>query len=700
MVHQELTVTTVVSEFNSKQELLAKAYKLAYTAASMAKLYEDNKQVTAKYVHATSRGHEAVQIAAGLLLKPEDFAYPYYRDDAMLLAMGLKPYELMLQLMAKRDDPFSGGRTYYSHPSLKREGFPTIPHQSSATGMQAIPATGAAQGIAYKESQKLTNPDLRPLVLCSLGDGSVTEGEVAEALQMAVLKRLPIVFLVQDNGWSISASADEFRKSDAYEYAAGFKYLERRKASGTDFLHCYEVLDAAFSYVRSERAPILVQVQVPLLGHHTSGVRKEWYRGDSDLAEHNVLDPLPRLRRHLVFEGFSEADIEVWEKEIDALVEADYQKALISPDPEAQTATLNCLAPTPATEEIGERSPIGGEKVIMVDAALHAIDEILATYPSALLYGQDVGHRLGGVFREAALLARKYGDQRVFNTPIQEAYIVGSTIGMAAAGTLPIVEIQFADYFYPALNQLVTELSKSYYLSNGKFSAQVLIRLPIGAYGSGGPYHSGSIETILCHIKGVKVVYPSNAADMKGLMKAAFLDPNPVIMLEHKGLYWSKVANTEDAKCIEPDAQYILPLGKALVVENASAEAMDNGVSCTVITYGMGVYWAKAASKAIGGNKIEIIDLRTLSPLDFETVKQSVNRHGKVLVLSEEGLNNSFAQALAGRIAQECFTQLDAPVATLGAKEVPAIPLNSNLEREVLPNAEKVVEVLKNLLDY
>ncbi len=669
-------------------------------AAELARLYEENKQVTSKYVHATSRGHEAVQVAAGMLLRPEDFAYPYYRDDAMLLAMGISPFELMLQLMAKNDDPFSGGRTYYSHPSLKRAGFPTIPHQSSATGMQAIPATGAAQGIAYLESQKLSDPDKRPVVLCSLGDGSVTEGEVAEALQMAVLKRLPIIFLVQDNGWSISASADEFRKSDAYEYAAGFKYLERRKASGTDFLHCYEVLDAAFSYVRSERAPILVQVQVPLLGHHTSGVRKEWYRGDTNLAEHNELDPLPRLRRHLVFEGFNESDIEIWESEIKKTVEADYQKALNSPDPEAETATFYTVAPSPVTEEVGDRYPMTGEKTIMVDAALHAIDEILSAYPNALLYGQDVGARLGGVFREAALLARKYGDARVFNTPIQEAYIVGSTIGVAAAGALPIVEIQFADYFYPALNQLVTELSKSYYLSNGKFSAQVLIRVPIGAYGSGGPYHSGSIETILCHIKGIKVVYPSNAADMKGLMKAAFLDPNPVIMLEHKGIYWSKVPGTDDAKTIEPSSDYILPLGKANIVEKASQEAMDTGDSCTVITYGMGVYWAKAASKQIGGSKIEIVDLRTLSPLDFQTVKSSVERHGKVLVLTEEGINNSFAQALAGRISQECFTKLDAPVATLGSKDVPAVPLNSTLEKEVLPNAEKVAEALENLLRY
>jgi 2-oxoisovalerate dehydrogenase E1 component len=306
---------------------------------------------------------------------------------------------------------------------------------------------------------------------------------------------------------------------------------------------------------------------------------------------------------------------------------------------------------------------------------------------------------LGGVFREAATLAQKYGTDRVFNTPIQEAYIVGSTAGMSAVGCKPIVEIQFADYIWPGVNQLVTELSKSGYLSRGEFHVQTLIRVPTGAYGGGGPYHSGTVESSILPIKGIKVVYPSNAADMKGLMKAAFYDPNPVIMFEHKGLYWSKVPGTEGAKCPEPSEDYIIPLGKARVFLEASEKCVNEGTSVAVITYGMGVWWAMAAANNFPG-KVEILDLRTLNPCDDEAIYAQVRKHGKVLVLTEETLNNSFAEAIAGRIAKHCFTHLDAPIQTLGSENLPAVPLNMGLEKEMLPNGEKVCAVLEMLLRY
>ncbi len=268
---------------------------------------------------------------------------------------------------------------------------------------------------------------------------------------------------------------------------------------------------------------------------------------------------------------------------------------------------------------------------------------------------------------------------------------------MCATGLKPIVEIQFGDYIFPGFNQLVSEISKSCYLSCGKFPIQTLIRVPVGAYQGGGPYHSGSIETTLLSIKGLKIVYPSNAADMKGLMKAAFLDPNPVIMLEHKGLYWSKVAGTEEAKTTEPSRDYIIPLGKAAIALEASEAAVYRGDSIAVITYGMGVYWARAAAKSLPG-QIEIIDLRCLFPLDEELVFETVRRHGKCLVLTEEPQNNSFAEALAGRISKACFTSLDAAVEVLGALNVPAIPMNIILENEVLPSAAKVEARLRELL--
>jgi 2-oxoisovalerate dehydrogenase E1 component len=681
------------------KELMLKALKLMYTAKAMAELYDDNKAVCSKYVHSTSRGHEAIQLAAGMQLKAFDYAAPYYRDESMLLGIGLMPHELMMQLLAKKNDPFSGGRTYYGHPSLRREGFPVIPHQSSATGMQAIPATGMAHAISYKESQGLNNPDEKPIVLCSLGDGSVTEGEVSEAFQMAVLKKLPIIYLIQDNDWGISATGKEMRAMDAYEFAAGFKGMERMRLNGADFVESYEGMKNAIAYVREERKPILVHAKCGLLGHHTSGVRREWYRTENDLAKHAQLDPIPILRSYLIEEGENESTLDKIIIEAKEFVEEQFQKALNSPDPDPASVLEHEFAPTSVTEEKGNRTPEGAEKSIMVDAALHAVDDILKQYPEALFYGQDVGGELGGVFREAALLAKKYGDERVFNTPIQEAYIVGSTAGMSAVGCKPIVEIQFADYVWPGMNQLVEELSKSCYLSNGKFPIQSLIRIPIGAYGSGGPYHSGSIESTLLTIRGIKICYPSNAADMKGLMKAAFLDPNPVIMLEHKGIYWSKVPGTESAKTIEPDSEYILPLGKANVVQEASEQQINIGNSLTVITYGMGVYWAKSASKQFEGS-IEILDLRTLNPLDWNAVVNSVERHGKVLVLTEEPLLNSFAESLAGRISKHCFQKLDAPVYTFGAENLPAIPLNSELEKAMLPTAEKVANVIEELLNY
>jgi 2-oxoisovalerate dehydrogenase E1 component len=677
------------------KDVIIKAYTLICKARAMAHIYDENRSIT-KYVHSTSKGHEAIQLAAGFLLKDIDYAAPYYRDESLLLAIGMTPYELMLQLLAKADDPFSGGRTYYSHPSLKREGMPTIPHQSSATGMQAIPATGMAHGIKYKESQGLIKTAENPIVLCSIGDGSMTEGEVSEALQMAVLKNLPIIYLVQDNDWGISASGDEMRAMDAYEFAAGFKGLKRARTDGSDFIQCYEDLSVAFDWVRKNRKPYLLHAKVPLLGHHTSGVRSEWYRDDLENVSKD--DSFPKLKDILINLGESQEALDLIYQNAEVEIKESFDKAVNAKDPQPEDLYLHEFAHTPITEEKGVRKPVGKEAIVMVDAALFACDEILKNHPEALLYGQDVGHRLGGVFREAATLAKKYGNERVFNTPIQEAYIVGSTAGMSAVGCKPIVEIQFADYIWPGINQLVEELSKSCFLSNGQFPIQSLIRIPTGAYGGGGPYHSGTVESSILQIKGIKVVYPSNAADMKGLLKAAFYDPNPVVMFEHKGLYWSKVPGTELAKCPEPSEDYIIPLGKANVVQEASSDAIKYGESIVIVTYGMGVYWALNASKQFE-NQVEVLDLRTLNPCDDEAIFASVKKHGKAIVLTEETLRNSFAEAIAGRIQKNCFNFLDAPVEIIGSANLPAIPLNIGLEKEMLPNADKLAIVIENLLE-
>ncbi len=678
------------------KKILESAFSTMATAKAMATLYEDNFKIVSKYVHATSRGHEAIQIAMAMQLLPQDYAFPYYRDDAMMLGIGMQPYDLMLQLMAKKEDPFSGGRTYYCHPSLKDADKPKIPHQSSATGMQAIPATGAAMGFWYKENIGIQDTTIqKPIVVCSLGDASVTEGEIAEALQMAALKQLPILYLVQDNGWDISANAAETRAQNAFEYAKGFHGIEAISIDGANFTESYLAVQKVVNTIREERRPFLVHAKVPLLNHHTSGVRMEWYR--DDLEEAQSRDPFPVLMRQLEEAGFSSQEIHALEVTAIAKVQTDFNKAQLAEDPSPEDLFTHDFAPTPITEEVGERNPERDDKVVMVDCALFAVEELMKQHKECLLYGQDVGGRLGGVFREAATLAQKFGDERVFNTPIQEAFIVGSTVGMSAVGLKPIVEVQFADYIWPGLNQLFTEVSRSSYLSNGKWPVSMILRVPIGAYGSGGPYHSSSVESVLTNIRGIKIAYPSNGADLKGLLKAAYYDPNPVVLLEHKGLYWSKVKGTEAARVNEPSEDYILPFGKANVVQEIWEQ--ESKETITVITYGMGVHWSLNASEHMK-NQVEIVDLRTLYPLDEEAIIKSVKKAKKCLVVTEEPTNNSFARSLAGLLQEKCFRYLDAPVMVIGSENMPAIPLNSTLEFTMIPNADKVRAKIEELLSY
>jgi 2-oxoisovalerate dehydrogenase E1 component len=681
------------------QNTILKGFELMCTAKTLAEKYEAHKEITSKYVHATSRGHEAIQLALGMQLKPQDFVAPYYRDDSILLGIGITPYELMLHIFAKKDEPFSGGRTYYSHPSLKRDDMPKIPHQSSATGMQAIPTTGVAMGMQYKEKIGIAE-DFKgenPVTVCSIGDAACTEGEFSEALQMAALKQFPILYLVQDNDWDISANAEETRAQDITHYAKGFKGIEVRTIDGSDFEASYTTIQEVLEIIRKERRPFLIHAKVPLLGHHTSGVRKEWYR--DDLEEHATRDPYPKLRNYAIDNGIEEKDLVAIENRLKVEVDEVYEKAMAAEDPSPESITDFIFAPTPITEEKGEREPAGKKKTVMVDCALFAVREIMEEHKEALLYGQDVGGRLGGVFREAATLAQKFGDDRVFNTPIQEAYIIGSTVGMSAVGLKPIVEVQFADYIWPGLNQLFTELSRSYYLSNGKWPVSSVIRVPIGAYGSGGPYHSSSVESVVTNIRGIKVVYPSTGADLKGLMKAAYYDPNPVVILEHKGLYWSKIPGTEGAMSVEPDKDYVVPIGKGRIVEQADEEKVKNHESCAIITYGRGVYWSLEAMKNFPG-QVELIDLRSLSPVDHDIIYNAAKKHNRVMLVTEESVEATFTLGLAGKIQRECFEYLDAPVEIVGSVDTPAIPLNSILESTLLTNAEKVGDGLQRLLNY
>ncbi len=677
--------------------VLLNAFELMCTAKSLAELYEDNFKQVSKYVHATSRGHEAIQIATGMQLEPFDYAYPYYRDDAFLLSIGMTPKDLMLQLLAKKDDPFSGGRTYYSHPSLRDDDKVKIPHQSSATGMQAIPATGTAMGMQYKEIKGLDTSEDFPIVVCSLGDASITEGEVSEAFQMAALRQLPILYLIQDNEWDISASADEVRAQDAYDFIKGFHGIKAKSIDGSDFKQCYKAAASAIKYIRKNRKPFLLHAKVPLLNHHTSGVRMEWYR--DDLEQDKLMDPYPKMIKLLTDNGVTQNEIDEIESKVKEDIQSQFEEALEMPDPETDSIYDHIFAPSPVTEELGQRVGNSKDETVMVDCALHAIEELMYKHDECMLYGQDVGHRLGGVFREAATLAQKFGRERVFNTPIQEAFIVGSTVGMSSVGLKPIVEVQFADYIWPGLNQLFTEVSRSNYLTNGKWPVSMILRVPCGAYGSGGPYHSSSVESVVTNIIGVKVIYPSNGADLKGLMKAAYYDPNPVVCFEHKGLYWSKVPGTAAARVIEPDEDYILPLGKANIVLKADEDKIEEGNSMCIITYGMGVHWALNAAKSFEG-QVSILDLRTLVPLDTDAIYELCESHGKCLVLTEEPERAGFARSISSLIQENCFESLDAPVQVLGSENLPAIPIHSDLEKATLPNADKLKSKIRVILDY
>jgi 2-oxoisovalerate dehydrogenase E1 component len=514
---------------------------------------------------------------------------------------------------------------------------------------------------------------------------------------MAALKQLPILYLVQDNGWDISANEAETRAQNAAEYTDGFHGLEALSIDGTDFEESYTTVQRALKIIRSERRPLLIHAKVPLLNHHTSGVRMEWYRDDLDEARSR--DPYPKLKNYLLENGFTDVEVKKIEDDSIEEVKMDFIHALKAEDPKPEDLFTHDFAPTTVIEEKGVREPEGADKVVMVDCALFAIKELMAKHKECLLYGQDVGGRLGGVFREAATLAQKFGDHRVFNTPIQEAFIVGSTVGMSAVGLKPIVEVQFADYIWPGLNQLFTEVSRSCYLTNGKWPVSMILRVPIGAYGSGGPYHSSSVESVVTNIKGLKIAYPSNGADLKGLMKAAYYDPNPVVIFEHKGLYWSKVTGTQGATSVEPDEDYILPFGKAWLLQEIWKQEEQETLS--IITYGMGVHWAMNASEEMHmQDRIEIVDLRTLYPLDEKTIMNSVKKCGKCLVVTEEPSDNSFARALSGRIQESCFRELDAPVMVIGSENMPAIPLNSTLEQTMIPNTDKVKEKIHQILNY
>ncbi len=691
-------MSTIVAKNRSQisRRILTKAYRLMFTVETMTSICEDNKEIYGKYIHGAFHGQEAIQLAVGLQLEAHDFGSFHDGDVATMLALGITPHELMLQLLGKAGDPFSGGSAYHCYPSLKRAEFPTIPCQSRLAGMRTIQGTGMAHAITYMEQQKLRKTDETPIVICSMGD-EMTDNMVAEAWYVAIARKLSIIYLAFNNQHKVPGPAEQLNATDAYEFASRFKGMKRMKIDGSDFVNAYEGIKKAIADVRKDKGPLLIQAKCPSFSYvDASGTTQ--HIGDRNLKSHNRSASLSGLRDHLLAIGAPEASILEIESAVKDYVQKALQQALNAAEPDLSIAGLHEFAETPVKEVQGKKKRRASSRVTIAQAASRATNEILARHPEALFYYQDVREESDSAAAKAEM-KKKLGKHRVLSMPELEAYIIGSTTGMSAVGAKPIVEVQLDGGNMNGLSRWIEEIANSCYLSMGRFPVQALIRVPVGDYENEKSYSFGHMDSALLNIKGVKVVYPSNAADMKGLMKAAFYDPNPVVVLENKGLNKAKTTEINESMSFEPDDGYMIPLGLSNKILEAEKKKTEEGNSVLIITYGMGVHWAKEACQSMSG-QVTILDLRTLSPLDWETIKNEVEIHSKVLILTEEPLLNSFGESLAGRIAGECFQFLDAPIQIVGAESLPAIVMNVNLKSVMLPSSDRVGEALSELLAY
>ncbi len=662
---------------NLTTDTLKKAYELISITREMNRLYEENADRIPCIV-STSRGHEAIQIAAAMHLKSYDYLFPYYRDEALLLALGIRPAELMHQVLSKKGESLAGGKLSCIYPVVQQDGLPQILLPGSVDGSHLIAATGLAQGLMYQVSQNLRTDVDRPVVLCSLGDAVITEGDVSEAFHVAILKKLPVIYLVQDNDWAASVKSDEIRAVDAYELAGGFKGMKRVRINGADFVDAYDKVQVAIDYARLERMPLLLHAKCPLLGHHSSALRWPSYRDEDNYSLHQRDEPFDRLRRYLLVEGETAEAIDQLAQDAIQTIADDFQRVLQNQNTDISTHFLHPFAPTHITEEAGNRNESNPGTITFLEAAIQAIDEVLHENPEAIYYGQEIGSAPGGTYAEAAGLVAVHGSERIVNMPLAESYLVGASAGLSAVGCKPIVGLSSAQGVWKALHQL-NRLSESFSVTDGKTPVSSLIRVPVAGE---------SLETLLLQFKGLKIAYPATAADMKGLLKSAFADPNPVIMLEHTALYALTQAQTP-----EPDTGYAIPFGKARLAQAADPACVREGSSLVVITYGLGVHLAAEAEKEYPGT-VEILDLRTLHPLDWDAIMEAVTRHGKALVLTIEPARGSFAEALAGRIMQQCFRLLDGPVVTCGS-----VPVNEQFTAAPL-NATQVAETIGHVLRY
>ena len=641
----------------------------------------DNKMLTMlkqgkSYFHIGTSGHEAIQTALGFNLKPGyDWSYPYYRDMTYCLALGMDPRDTLLQFLSRRDDPSSGGKQMPQHfgDSELR-----IVSQSSPTGTQFLQAVGCAMGNVKMGTDEV--------VMVSAGDGTTSQGDFHEALNSAGRENLPVIFLIEDNHYAISVPIDQQSAGPVHEMIAGYQNFERYRIDGTDYIESFQTAKKAVDRARKGRGPSVIVADVIRLLPHSSSDDHKKYKTEEQLEEERRRDPLPKFRDLLINEGVSdESTLDQIETEVKEEIDEAADWALDQPFPDPETATDHIFAmdyePPPFREP-----PEEGEKIMMVDAVNHALHEEMEYDEKVLVFGQDVEDEKGGVFTATKGLSGTFGRDRCFNSPLAESTIIGTAIGLACRGFKPVAEIQFGDYIWTGMMQIRNELVTMRYRSNNTWEAPAVIRVPVGGYIHGGLYHSQSIDGIFAHIPGLRVVFPSNAADAKGLLKTAIRHPDPVLFLEQKGMYRQQFSSAP-----EPDKEYLLPFGHARIVRQ--------GTDITVITWGSLVQRSFEAAKELEdeGISAEIIDLRTLNPLDTETVFNSVNKTNKALVAHEDHLTGGFGGEIASRIADECFMDLDGPVRRIGAKDC-HIPYNWDMEAEILPNKEKVLEAIRDLV--
>ncbi len=684
MVRDSKKVTSISERRNEKNsQLKPEQLKRAYREMVRARkvdlktivLYKQNKC----HFQIGVAGHEAVQVAAADCLKAgDDWAYPYYRDMAFCGAWGMTTKEFLLNVMNKDADPNSGGRQmpmHYGHQKLN------IVNQSSPTGTQFLQAVGAAMAIRFRGGNQV--------VYVSAGEGTTSQGDYHEALNLAAREKLPVIFLIQDNKFAISVPiTEQLAGSSVEKISSGYEGLETRSVDGLNYVESFRVIQEQVERARRGEGPSVIDAQVVRLQSHSISDNQAKYRTPEEIEKDKERDPITLFGTQLVRDGiFSKEDLKKIDEEIQKEIDADALWAEEQADPLPHTCEDHVYVNREPWTGIVEKEATG-EEMFLVDALTRALDEEMEKNPEVVVFGQDVAHGKGGVFTVTTGLTAKYGNNRVFNSPLAEATIAGTAIGMATLGMKPVAEIQFGDYIWTAMMQIRNELATMNYRSNGTFTCPAVLRVPIGGYIHGAVYHSQNIEATFSHFPGVHVVLPSNATDAKGLLKAAIRGKDPVLFLEHKGLYRQVYAKGKIGGVDE-----LIPLGRAKVVREGS--------DLTVVTWGALVQKSlvAAAEFAKEGVQIEVIDLRTISPLDSETIIQSVKKTGRLLIAHEDVLFMGFGAEIAAIVSDQAFEYLDAPIRRVGGRFTP-IPHASVLEDMVLPQNDDVVKAVRELLEY